>query len=101
MSKLHPDTAKKYLSSVRPEKSFWVNNGPIVNNLRTLPKTVEEMSEEQFKFHVNKEKNDFSNWIDEIIGYKELANELRKAKSKKTFLAKLKSKIDSLKKIAG
>lgn len=100
MRKIDPDTAKKFLSSVRPEKSFWVNNGPIVNSLKTLPKTVEEMTEDQFKHHVNKEKNDFSSWIGEIIGDAELAKTLKTVKTKKSFLAKLKSRVDSLKKIA-
>ena len=100
MPKIDATTAKKYLCSVRPEKSFWVNNGPIVNNLKSLPKTVEEMSEDQFNYHVNKEKNDFSNWIHEIIGDIVLAKELKMAKTKKTFLAKLKHRVEALKKIA-
>ena len=92
--------AKKYLTSVRPEKSFWVNNGPIVNNLKSLPKAVEEMSEDQFKYHVNREKNDFSSWIQEIIGDKSLAKELKHAKSRRNFLTKLKKRVETLKKVA-
>src|SRR3989344_4363599 len=39
-------TGRKFLSSVRPEKSFWINNGPIVTNIRNLPKALEQVSED-------------------------------------------------------
>ena len=30
--------AKKLLSTVRPDKSLWIYNGHLVNNLKNLPK---------------------------------------------------------------
>lgn len=100
MPRLNQNGAKKILSTVRPDKSFWINNGPIVNNLKDLPKSVEQMNEEQFRYHVNKDKNDFSNWIEEILGDKALAKELRRTRTKNSFLIKLKKRVNALKKIA-
>ena len=42
------------------------------------------MADEVFKFHVNKEKNDFANWIEDILGDKDLAKAIRKSKKPKT-----------------
>ena len=92
--------AKRILSTVRPEKSFWINNGPIISNLKHLPKVVQGMNDEQFRYHVNKDKNDFSNWIKEVIGDKALADELKKTRTKDSFLKKLNKRIMSLKKMA-
>jgi len=96
--KITPAEAKRILSTVRPQKSFWVNNGPIVNNLKTLPKIINEMNDAQFMYHVNKDKNDFSDWIRDILGDKKLSNELRKCKIKKTFIDVLKKRIEELRK---
>ena len=82
---------------MRPDKSFWINNGPIINNLKNLPRAVEEMSDDQFRHHVNNDKNDFSNWINDILGDSYLASELRKTRAKNLFVRTLKSRIDYLK----
>jgi hypothetical protein len=93
------EEARKYLSNVRPENSFWINNGPIINNLKHLPKAVEEIDETTFVHHVNSEKNDFSSWIQDCIGDMKLAQDLRKIRTKEEFLKKLKNRVTYLKKI--
>ena len=58
------------------------------------------MSNETYSYHANKEKNDFSKWINDVIGDKKLANELLSSKNKESALNKIRSRLNSLKKMA-
>ena len=62
--------ARKFLGDVPPEQSFWVNNGQIFRNLGELANALPVMDGDSFRHHVNNEKNDFSRWINDIIGDK-------------------------------
>lgn len=95
------DEARRYLSDVAPEQCFWVNNGPILKNLEELANVLPEMSDETFQHHVNKEKNDFSAWVNDTLGDQKLANDLLSSKSKDSALKKIRSRLNSLKKKAG
>ena len=95
------DEAKKYLCNAAPEQCFWVNNGPILKNLDELANALPELSDEVFHHHVNNEKNDFSNWIKNVIGDQKLANELLISKSRESAIKKLRNRLNSLKIKAG
>ncbi len=95
------DEAKRYLCNTSPEQCFWVNNGPILKNMEELANALPEMGDETFHHHVNDEKNDFSNWVKDIIGDKNLANDLLSSKSKESALKKIRNRLNSLKKKAG
>lgn len=95
------EEAKKYLCDVAPEQCFWVNNGPILKNLDELANALPAISDETFNHHVNREKNDFSNWVNDIVGDKKLANDLLSSRSKESALKKIKDRLNSLKKKAG
>ena len=82
---------QNWLSDVASENCFWVNNGPIVSNIEHLGKEIRTMDRQTFAHHFNAEKNDFANWVKEVIGDKQLAKQLAKAKGKGD-LAKLISK---------
>src|SRR3989338_6444378 len=73
---------RKYLRNVSTENSLWIINGDIVKSLRELLKELKIMNDEAFRYHVNKERSDFSRWIKEIIGDKKLASDLKKAKTR-------------------
>ena len=93
-----PDDANRILSDVPPEKSFWINNGPIVSNIQNLPDTLEGIDDSTFRHHVNEEKNDFAVWIADAVGDQTLARYISKAGSKKSFIHKLRKRIATLKK---
>lgn len=93
--------ARKYLSDVVPEQCFWVNNGPILRNLEELAKTLPELSDDVFYHHVSNEKNDFSNWIRDVIGDQALASDLLSSKNKESALKKVRNRLNSLKRKAG
>ena len=95
------DEARKYLSDVASEQCFWINNGPILKNLEELANVLPEISDDTFQHHVNNEKNDFSNWIKDVVGDQQLANDLLSSKSKYSALNKIRNRLNSLKKKAG
>lgn len=94
------DEARKYLCDVAPEQCFWVNNGPVLKNLEELANFLPEMSEDTFRHHVNSEKNDFSNWVKDIIGDQKLADNLLSSSTRESALKKVMSRLNSLRKKA-
>lgn len=46
---------------------FYVSDGSIVRNLKDLIDALDTMAEDTFYHHVNDSRNDFSNWIRDII----------------------------------
>ena len=96
---MEKEDAQMILRDVNPEHCFWVNNGPVLKNLDELYKALSEMNKDAFKHHVNKEKNDFSSWIRDILGDQKLAEDIAKAKSKSAIAAKVKQRLRQLKKV--
>lgn len=68
---------------IKPEQYFRLNDGSQVKNLYELSKVLEKMPKNVFNHHVTEEKNDFSNWIKDIAGDKELAEKLIDVKTAK------------------
>lgn len=66
---------------VEGELCFWVNNGPILKDLFELRDALQNMSPEIFSHHVNKDKNDFSIWVGEVMQDAELAKKMLRNKS--------------------
>ena len=94
------DEAKRYLCDAAPEQCFWVNNGPVLKNMEELADALQQMNDETYTYHANKEKNDFSRWITDIFQDQKLANDLLSSRNKESAVKKLKSRISSLKKKA-
>lgn len=95
------DEAKRYLCDVAPEQCFWVNNGSILKNIEELANALPDMAEEVFRHHVNSDKNDFSNWVKDVIGDQKLANDLLSSKNRDSTLNKVRNRLNSLRKKAG
>lgn len=98
--KINPEQAGHFLRDVAPENCFWINYGAILKNLGELSGELKTMDQRSFRYHVNKKKNDFAKWIDEIVQDKTLVKELSKVKTQQSFLKKLDARIRYLKKIA-
>jgi len=80
--KIRKPYPRRYLRNVSPENSLWIINGDIIKSLRELLKELKIMNDEAFRFHINKERNDFSKWIREVIGDRKLAVEFKKVKTR-------------------
>ncbi len=81
------------LLDVKPEHYFLFKDGAVVKNLDELYKTIEKISEDTFKHHVNEQKNDFHNWVRDVFEDKELADNLLKTRKKEELIGCIKSRI--------
>ncbi|MEK6946644.1 MAG: hypothetical protein AABX32_03470 [Nanoarchaeota archaeon] len=96
MSRTSKEDAKNILSNVPEDKVFWLNNGGVLRNLQELSSALADISEETFGYYVNNEKNDFKNWVNDVIGDKKLADEIAKTKSKEHLLSRVNKRINQL-----
>ena len=88
----------KLAMNVPDDKVFWVHDGPVLRNVKDLCDYLPSMSDDTFNHHVSPERNDFSNWIKDVVGDKQLANEIGKCKNKDSACRKLKAKVGNLSK---
>lgn len=78
-----------FLKSAKPEEQFVLSNGRVLKNLHELRNALLSMDDGTFRYHVNTEKNDFSNWIRHVFGDADLADKIRSAGSAKEMIALL------------
>ena len=97
--KISEEQARSFLRQLEPEKSFWVNNGAVLKNLEEFSSELKSMGPEQFSHHVNSEKNDFANWVNEVIGDQVLAKSLARIKTQKTIARTVGKRVAYLKRI--
>ncbi len=76
MPKMLPEEAEKLLANVPEQFTFRSYNGDVYWNLRDLAQAVASMKDTEFTYHVNERKNDFANWVTDVIGDRKLAREL-------------------------
>lgn len=81
--KAKPD-GDRVLVCAHGEECFWTTDGRILTNLLELRDALEGMSQEIFSHHVTKDKNDFANWVEDILSDHELGASLRRAKKPAT-----------------
>lgn len=75
--------ASTLVTASDPE-SFWTNDGQILNNLIVLAESFAAMDTMLYKYHVQKEQNDFADWVEAVLGDNACAAALRKAKTPKS-----------------
>ena len=84
---------KKAVTRAPDEHRFWACNGDVLSDLHDVAACLNSMSKDEFMHHVNAEKNDFANWVHDILGDKTLATSLRKVKTKAGTLKKIQAKL--------
>lgn len=75
---------KNSLVCAPEEQCFWVTDGKVLSNLTELKEALAQMTEDVFAYHVTKERNDFAEWIEHVLGDAELAASFRKSKKPNT-----------------
>jgi hypothetical protein len=70
---------KKPLTKAPEECIFWCIDGHTFRDLKELAEGLTAMSNETFYHHVTRDRNDFTNWVRDVINDVELANDLTKA----------------------
>jgi hypothetical protein len=66
----------KPLVRVQEEYAFRCHDGNIFRDMKELADGLFNMSDEVFAHHVNLDKNDFSNWVKNVLKDEKLANDL-------------------------
>src|SRR3989344_7252679 len=95
MSKKKTAPAQYKVKSVRkplfmdlaPDKYFVLCNGSIIKNYKELAAMLETVGDDVFYYHVTGEKNDFASWINDVFEEHELAEEIRKSRSRHEMMA--------------
>jgi hypothetical protein len=93
MDGISKQEALKFLSDVPGEYIFRCCDDRTINNLKQLEDALVTMSDDTYLYHANSENNDFSNWVQDIIGDRKLSNDLRNAKNRSKALAFIKRRV--------
>lgn len=94
MVKIDSEKAKQILSDVPEQNYFITKEGKTIKNITELSELLKEVNEEVFSYHVNEERNDFSNWIKDVIKDTDLAksmiNHIQKERMQETVEKRIK-----------
>lgn len=83
-------TASKKASKKRPlveapnEQSFWTTDGQVLNSIVALNDALDEMQEAVYRYHVDKDRHDFADWVELVLDDPDCAAALRRAKTPKS-----------------
>ncbi|MDD4859705.1 MAG: hypothetical protein PHR56_05820 [Dehalococcoidales bacterium] len=98
MPKTFKQEAKEFLADVPAEFVFRAQDGCIMKNMKELADELDAMTEVTYAFHVNHEKNDFYNWVKDIIKDDRLAKDLKEAPNRAQAAKRAASRVTLLKK---
>jgi len=96
MMAIKQDIIRKRLSEVPDDKVFWCGDGRVFKSLKDLATALNDMTEEIYLRHANGDRNDFSNWVHDVVGDVTLAYQLRKAKSRVTAARRVNERLEWL-----
>ena len=88
--------AEELLGNAPEKAAFWMKNGLKVMNLKELLVSLRTMDDEVFSFHVNKDKNDFKEWIVDVFQDKKLAKDISRLKKREKIIQQVKKRIKTL-----
>jgi len=74
--------AERYLAKVPEGNVFWSHDGRVLRDMKDLKDALADMSDHVFSYHLNEMRNDFSNWVKDVIGDQKLARDLEKASNR-------------------
>ena len=74
---------------------FWTCHGTIVKNIYDLKSTIRGLNEYAFRYHVNEDnkKNDFAEWINDVLGDSKLAKRLTGVIDKNKYMEVIEKRI--------
>ncbi len=89
------------LRVVSEAEAFYLVNGKRLSSLYELKDELKKIDRKTFSQHVNKHKNDFANWVRDIIGDDLLAEAIASLDNEKDMYKAVKSRIKELEKSEG
>lgn len=96
MDRVLKHDAERLLANVPEENVFRLHNGHIFKNMGELSQALSKMGNDDFTYHVNTEKNDFSKWVKDIIKDEKLAKDIAKSKNQSQTAKTVADRISSL-----
>ncbi|MBW2988007.1 signal peptidase I [Candidatus Woesearchaeota archaeon] len=87
---------RSYLADVDPKDAFYTCDGTYIRNLYELLNKIQAMEEYEFRHHVNEHHDDFSNWIELVVGDRALAESLRGVLDRAKYVELLRKRIKRL-----
>ncbi len=93
MPRMLVSEADRILASVPEHFVFRCCDGSDFWNLRDLSRGVSNMKGDVFSFHVKGQKNDFANWVADVIGDHALARALWETRNPSTTLRRLAERV--------
>ena len=91
--------AEQFLNRIPDQFIFHCNDGTKLGSLQDLHDALVIMRQDTFYHHITPERNDFSTWVHDVIGDKELAKQLRSIREQQAMTRVLEDKIIKLKKV--
>jgi len=86
------------LRIVDEDEAFWLCSNVTVQSLEELAYELMRVEDSVFRYHIQRSRNDFEDWIRECIGDRELAREIARVKTRETLAKKVEARIEELKK---
>jgi hypothetical protein len=84
------------LEELTPEQHFWARNGAIIKSIHDLKNALENMDDQTFYYHVNDNKNDFSEWVRGVFKNTNLAEKISLCKTKEEMVKVLNSELNPI-----
>ena len=76
------EDAARALAGAQGEKRFFCVDGYVVKDLDQLAECLDHMTDDAYNYHVSSAKNDFHNWVSDVIADDKLARDLMKVASR-------------------
>lgn len=86
---------RRFLADTKPEEAFWFCNGSIANNIYQLMDIIQHTDEGVYAHHTTG-RNDFTRWIQDVLGDDIFVHQIVPEDSKELFLQKLASRIKEI-----
>jgi hypothetical protein len=71
--------AERSLAKAPDDRVFWSNDGRILADMKDLKDALANMSDQNFAYHSNEIKKDFSNWVRDVLEDEKMAGDLENA----------------------
>lgn len=88
--------AEHILRSVKDDRAFKLHMGTTIRSLKELAEALDLMADRTFHHHVTETRNDFGNWVRDVLSDHELAQSVAKLKTREAILKKLDDRIEEL-----
>jgi len=90
--------AEHILRHVKDDRSFKLHMGTSIRSLREMAEALDLMADKTFNHHVTETRNDFSNWVKDVLEDEELAMQIHHLKGREAILKKVDDRIAELEK---